>query len=140
MNDVLIDRVTGKLKIISRNWEFGPDLTLENFQAAESSKSANRISKISPHYKLRTVLASGWHCGLILMFVNNSLNEVLLGFSEKELDWSDWSKEGELRRKERHDGFLREQLGPPPYVFGWGRVMSVIDPHNSTAHITIRYI
>jgi hypothetical protein len=140
MNDVLIDRVTGRLKIIGRNWEFAPGLTLENFEASESSKAAKRISNISPHYQLRTVLASGWHCGLILMFVNNSLNKVLLGFSEKGLDWSDWSKEGELRRKENHDAFLREQLGSPPYNFSWGRVMSVIDPHDSTARISIRYV
>lgn len=139
MKDILIDRVTGKLKIVSRDWEFGPGLTLENFQASKSSKSAKRISKISPHYQLLTVLANGWHFGLILMFNNNSIKEVLLSFSEKGLDWSDWSKVGELRRKVSHDAFLREQLGPPPYDFSWGRIMSVIDPHDSTACITIRY-
>jgi hypothetical protein len=86
----------------------------------------------------RTVLADGWHCGLLLIF-DNSLNKIVLSFSEKELDWFEWSKEGELRRKENHDAFLREQLGPPPCNFSWGRVVSVIDSHDSSARISIRY-
>jgi hypothetical protein len=138
MKDILIDRVTGELKIVSRDWEFAPGLTLENFQASESSKAAKRISNVSHHYELRTVRADGWHCGLLLIF-DNSLNKIVLSFSEKALDWSDWSKEGELRRKENHDAFLREQLGPPPYNFSWGRVVSVIDSHDSSARISIQY-
>jgi hypothetical protein len=138
MKDILIDRVTGKLKIVSRDWELAPGLTLEKFEASESSKAAKRTSNISQHYQLCTVFADGWHCGLLLIF-DNSLRKIVLSFSEKGLDWSDWSKEGELRRKENHDAFLREQLGPPPYNFSWGRVVSVIDSHDSSARISIRY-
>jgi hypothetical protein len=75
----------------------------------------------------------------LLLIFDNSLNKIVLSFSEKELDWFEWSKEGELRRKENHDAFLREQLGPPPCNFSWGRVVSVIDSHDSSARISIRY-
>jgi hypothetical protein len=78
--------------------EFAPRLTLENFQASESSKAAKRISNVSSQYQLRTVLADGWHCGLLLIF-DNSLNKIVLSFSEKELDWSEWSKEASCEEK-----------------------------------------
>ena len=44
---------------------------------------------------------------------------MLLGFSEQELKWQDWSLEREQERKRMHDNFLLERLGPLPYQFPW---------------------
>ena len=63
--------------------------------------------------------------------------KILLGFSEQELKWQDWSLEREQTKKRMHDNFLLEQLGPPPYQFPWGRVVSVFDSRNQEAYIKI---
>jgi hypothetical protein len=41
--------------------------------------------------------------------------------------------------KERHDRLLRDQLGPPPYRFGWGEIESVDDPRGQHPGIVVRY-
>ena len=139
MDDVVIDRNTGTVKIISRGWEFGPHLSLEIFQGSASASSAQRISKTAPNYQIRTALADGWFWGMGLMFDQYMLRRIVLGFREKELTWADWSKEGEDAAKKHYDEFLLRQLGPPPYIFDWGQVLSVIDPHHHDAVMKIKY-
>jgi len=68
MNDVSLDRTTGRLKIISRGWEFGPELHLTEFQASEAAILAKQISKTANQYQIRVGLACGWFCNLILTF------------------------------------------------------------------------
>jgi hypothetical protein len=138
MKDVNIDAASGTLRIISCGWSFAPGLRLAEFQASEAGKSAQQISKISNHYQIR-VNDEGWLCGLVLMFGAESIQGILLGFSETEMTWADWKKDKEERRKKVHDNFLRAQLGPPPYLYPWGRVVSALDPHDSTARIVIHY-
>jgi hypothetical protein len=140
MKDVVIDRNTGMLKILSRGWEFGPHLSLEAFQNSASAAAAQRISEISQHYRFRTTLSDEWFCGLVLLFNLYMLREILLGIRENEpTSWADWSKQGEDAQKQIHDQFLLAQLGPPPHNFGWGRAASVIDPHGYHAVIMIKY-
>jgi hypothetical protein len=59
MKDILIDGLTGELKIASRHWEFAPGLTLENFQASESAKAAKRKSNVSSQYPLAPCSPTG---------------------------------------------------------------------------------
>jgi hypothetical protein len=52
---------------------------------------------------------------------------MLLGFSEQELKWQDWSLEREQERKRMHDNFLLERLGPLPYQFPWAEWFPDLD-------------
>lgn len=70
-------------------------------------------------------------------------------------DWSDWSEDDELARRDRHDAWLGETLGEawanaPAQAydlasrgqvrdFPWGRVWSDYDTRSGGASITIRY-
>ncbi len=53
--------------------------------------------------------------------------------------WSDWSEEKEMARKNRHDKWLANQLGKPPYKFAWGQVFSVYDQKSGGSLIVVRY-
>src|SRR5690348_14973952 len=103
MSDISIDQATGKLKSASNGWEFGPELTLQQFEASEPAKSATRVSKISPHYRIQMRLPDGHLAGLVLMFPKGLLCEIVMGLSDKELSWADWNKERELSRKKIQD-------------------------------------
>lgn len=139
MKDVVIDRNTGHVKIISRNWEFGPDFTLGKFHDSESFKLAKKVSETSTQYQVHMQHPDAWHSYFILSFRGENLAKALLGFSKRELRWADWSLENERERKKIHDSYLLTQLGSPPYISPWGRVVSVIDPRNQEAYIKIEY-
>ncbi|MGE5372453.1 MAG: hypothetical protein ACM3QZ_10745 [Solirubrobacterales bacterium] len=49
------------------------------------------------------------------------------------------TEQQELRRKEDHDKWLKQKLGPPPYKYKWGAVASNLDPKSGASIITIRY-
>lgn len=53
--------------------------------------------------------------------------------------WTAWSKEQELERKRLHDDLLEKALGPPPYVYTWGKVESVYDAQDGSSSIVITY-
>jgi hypothetical protein len=51
----------------------------------------------------------------------------------------EWSAELELERKAKHDQWLREELGEPPYRYDWGRVASEFDPKGLASEIIVVY-
>jgi len=57
----------------------------------------------------------------------------------EKLSWSGWSKEKELLRKELNDEWLYNQLGEPPYKYGWGEIVSESEIRSGSGHITIIY-
>lgn len=52
---------------------------------------------------------------------------------------SDWTEKSELERKERHDSWLRDELGAPPYRFAWGTVDSDYDQRACVSDIIVVY-
>lgn len=49
-----------------------------------------------------------------------------------------WSETRELARKKTHDNWLASQLGPPPYKYDWGTILSDFDPR-SGSNVIVRY-
>jgi len=45
----------------------------------------------------------------------------------------------ELKRKEKHDAWLREHLGEPPYRYNWGVIESVFYHQHCGSEITVSY-
>jgi hypothetical protein len=138
-DQILINPAFGKVALPSVGWEFVPRQSLTDFQCSSAGSAAQRISKVSNQYQLCARLGNATFCALVLLFNQNVLEEIVMGFSEREITWADWSMEQEKQRKQMHDELLREQLNSPPYDFSWGTVTSVVDPHDSSARIILRY-
>lgn len=51
----------------------------------------------------------------------------------------DWTERLELERKERHDAWLLDELGAPPYRFTWGTVSSDFDQKGCVSDIIVVY-
>lgn len=45
----------------------------------------------------------------------------------------------ELERKSLHDAWLLKELGPPPYEYLWGKIVSEYDNRGCASEIIIRY-
>ncbi|MEJ7732135.1 MAG: hypothetical protein WKG00_23355 [Polyangiaceae bacterium] len=59
--------------------------------------------------------------------------------SDPTPSWDTWSEARELALKSRHDEWLKDELGPPPYEYAWGRLSSSYDPRSGGSSITITY-
>jgi hypothetical protein len=78
---------------------------------------------------------------LRLLFEGSSLREIHIVLRERSetSSWSDWSIEAEVSRKVLHDAWLLDRLGPGPYSFGWGEVLSVHDERGGFSEVIIRF-
>jgi hypothetical protein len=78
---------------------------------------------------------------VVLYFYGQQLESIDLGYSGAELgsSWEDWSEEREMKRKERHDDWLRMQTEDVSRVYDWGEVLSDYDERSGGSSITIRY-
>ena len=51
----------------------------------------------------------------------------------------EWTLASELARKTKHDDWLRNELGKPPYNYAWGNVTSVYDSKGCASEIIVVY-
>ena len=72
-------------------------------------------------------------------FRDGRILNVSLTFDLPDDSQENWSTPHELARKERHDAWLREHLGEPPYRYDWGQVESVIYHQHCGSEITVSY-
>ena len=70
---------------------------------------------------------------------NDIIDSVSFSMQETIPLWENWSKDEEQKLKIKHDEWLANCLGLPPYKYSWGTIESGIDIHNSTSIIVIRY-
>lgn len=54
-------------------------------------------------------------------------------------DWSSYSEEIEAKTRALHDRLAEEMLGPGPWTYPWGRVLSVQDDRGGGTFIIVRY-
>jgi hypothetical protein len=54
--------------------------------------------------------------------------------------WENYSKDNELKKKDKHDKWLKRKIGNPPYKYSWGEISSNYDPRSGSSMITIKYI
>jgi hypothetical protein len=74
-----------------------------------------------------------------LIYKGDKLERIFLAMKMIIDKSEDWTVEAELKRKDLHDRFLREQLGDPPHHFEWGRVVSTFDPKGLASEIIVVY-
>lgn len=75
----------------------------------------------------------------VLQFKNEVIEQVRISLALEGDDPNPWTVESEAERKFVHDKMLRDQLGAPPYRFGWGEIESVNDPRNGASQIILSY-
>jgi hypothetical protein len=137
---VKIDQVTGEFVIGEQI--FGPSLKEDEFLTSElgvASKEVRR-SDCRIYYEVWKQISPKLEIGITLGFSSGGpLQRISAQFVKPGLRGSAWSKAAEDEIKCFHDKWLKEQLGPPPYQFQWGRVMSIMEPHWYSANIIIDY-
>lgn len=84
-----------------------------------------------------------------LCFKNGILDRVDFCVDSIDLpsSWSDWSEEGELKRKRFNEELLSEMFSyninqkepPSNYQFRWGNAISFYDPRSGGSFVVLRY-
>lgn len=74
-----------------------------------------------------------------LLFKGERLDRVFVMMLIPSDDLDQWSEELELQRKEKHDLWLRSELGAPPYRYPWGGVTSDYDQKGCVSEIIVTY-
>lgn len=74
-----------------------------------------------------------------VLFKGDRIDAVYLLMTTPTGKAREWTEELELERKSKHDAWLRQELGVPPYNYPWGNVTSDYDPRGCVSEIIITY-
>ena len=137
----MLDKSTGELYIESIPVKLGPQFTRRDLSATPVAVRPQVVNEPYHSYSLGEQRIAGQPFFVVFYFYGQQLEFVDLAHAATEFgtSWDDWSEEGELRRKQWHDDWLREQTGHAAHVYGWGEVSSDYDPRSGGSSITIRY-
>jgi hypothetical protein len=120
----------------------GPSYTEAQFLSSKLARNSKAMSDPEwSGYRMERQLLAGRQFRVSLQFRRGRLVAVELfqvGAVSKA-SWDDWSEREELERKADHDAWLDALLGPPPYSYPWGEVVSQHDPRGGYSSIVVRY-
>ena len=74
-----------------------------------------------------------------VLFRGESIDRIFLTMRLPSDNSKEWSIEHELERRAKHDAWLRDELGQPPYAFSWGSVTSDYDARDCSSEIIVVY-
>jgi hypothetical protein len=74
-----------------------------------------------------------------VLFRDDSIDRIFLTMRLPSDDTKQWSVEHELERKAKHDAWLQNELGRPPYSYSWGSVTSDYDARGCSSEIIVVY-
>jgi hypothetical protein len=77
--------------------------------------------------------------GATLIFQGERLHQVFVDLTMPADGTNDWTEANEIKRKAKHDAWLRSELGAPPYQYAWGRIASVYDEKGCASTIVVTY-
>ena len=138
----MIDKNTGEVVVESVPIRLGPSFTRSAFQSSPLSNTSHQLIKNEPFcsFLVAPREISGLVFFISLWFFGEQLEFISLATDDgSNRSWSNWSKEAEIKRKSIHDRWLASLLGPAPYLYNWGEIMSVYDPKAGDSSIIIRY-
>jgi hypothetical protein len=92
-------------------------------------------------YKLPAIPLYGMGIILTLYFLGEEVREIHLYplWSIASNRWSQEPLAAAEEAKRHNDQLLQQILGPPPYVYKWGEIMSTFDQKSGYSQIIIRY-
>lgn len=136
-----IDPETGALR-----WgdgaELGPAMACDEWRVTRAARQAEPwISEGTwCSYRLPEVVDAEGPWTVIAWFHEQRLWQVTLMSTRAEFGagWGDWSRNRELARRDFHDAWLREVLGPRR-SFAWGTVNSLFDMKSASSSITLHF-
>jgi len=138
--NVHIDSQSGEL--IAEGYFFGPQLTESEFLQSPVGRTAKKVSSKGTrvYYDVWLSVGDGREFGATLGFLpGNRLERINLKLVPVEAKKLPWSKERESEIKQFHDEWILTELGRDPHEFGWGTVLSIVEPHWSSAIVRIDY-
>lgn len=116
-----------------------PDLTEDAFLSSVGLKAEENILNGDYHsFDIESLVIGKTNFAARIFFKQGQLWMLSLYLVDGS-SWSNWSEEEEMRRKAKHDEFLNQELGNPPYVFSWGKVESIFDRKGGSSSIVINY-
>jgi hypothetical protein len=132
----LINKSSGMLDLAEE--AFPPHMDIDEFKTTKAGSKSKLLVENAPWQSYRINPLED--VAFVFYFCERSLQEIHLAIIKNSTEsWATWSMEEESKRKTRHDEFLRDMLGPPPYAFSWGGVSSVLDTKSGSASVIIRY-
>jgi hypothetical protein len=137
----MLDLNNGGLRI--KDVVLRPRLTKDEFVRTELYPDVLREDQYGyTRYSLRPQDLLGERWSVFLYFNPDQMLEMVslsMLEDEKMSSWEHWSEEKELEKKAKHDAFLVQYLGKPPYKYKWGEVSSQYDPRSGSSDVTIQY-
>jgi hypothetical protein len=137
----MLDKSTGEIYIESIPVKLGPRFTRRDLACTQVAAQPQVVNEPYHSFSLGEQQIAAQPFFVVLYFYGQQLESIDLAYSAEEFgtSWDDWSEEGELRRKQWHDDWLRRQTGYASHVYGWGEISSAYDPRSGGSSIIIRY-
>lgn len=143
----MFDKIKGKL--IINNVNIGLKFTKEDFlssnlkdEVISKDEVVSNDGAVHTNYYLKPQpIGEDQFIVRIYFDPDGKLSELLLSITSdgKTPSWENWSKEQQLLTKKKNDIWLYKTIGPPPYKFDWGRIISVFDSLSGSSHIRVLY-
>lgn len=114
-----------------------PGLDKKTFLGSLIGADAEEFLMNKPHSTYRIFPEKG--IVATVQFTNDVLDTVAILFEMEGDNAEKWNEERELARKELHDAWLRNEIGPPPYRYPWGRLGSSYDAKDCVSDIMITF-
>lgn len=132
----------GKIAV-AKNLTISPQLTRAQFLASKLGGSPRQVINNCPHtaFKFTAQMSVGVPCVFTLYFLDDSLREIMAYplWTQPLSEWLDSQEALEQENKIKNDALLTELLGPPPYKYAWGEVLSVYDNKGGASCILVRF-
>ena len=141
MDMKMLNKIDGRVKI--HNVNIGPMFTKADFISSKlKDEVLSKDGDVHTSYYLKPQYI-GEDQFIVRIYFNpdGKLSELLLSITSdgKTPSWENWSKEQQLLTKKKNDIWLYKTIGPPPYEFDWGRIISVFDSLSGSSHIRVLY-
>jgi hypothetical protein len=130
-----IDKITGTIEFSQGN--ISRSLNKEQFLDTPIGRLAKK-SLVNADWSHFEIDPEGGVAGTVL-FDGDAIDRLFLSMKMKSDDSEEWSVESELQRKVKHEEWLQEEMGQPPYEYPWGRVVSTFDPKGLASEIIVVY-
>jgi hypothetical protein len=139
----MIDTKTGSV-VLDGVQAIGSSLTLDALLASPLAQGAQSIGVAAdwPQFYVGNHEVFGDLCTIMLLFHKQQLTAIRLGVlpltvpdPNPELNDVDAA----LALRARFEGWLAAKLGPPPYLYPWGRIDAVYSPQDISTGIFVSY-
>jgi len=114
-----------------------PGLDKQTFLNSPVGSDAEAFLMNKPHSTYRIFPEQG--IAATVQFTDDVLKTVEILFEMEGDSAENWSEARELARKEVHDEWLRNEIGPPPYRYIWGRLESSYDAKACVSDILVSF-